>query len=118
MDADSKPGRTRVAVGLAVGGGPEPARGPAPLPAAHQFCGHDPGRPAGRIRYYPTGEGKGGEGVQVYQPLVESWLVISTWPAHGFTRVNLSSCKHFDHGAVSSFLGRVGEILMEWHNSL
>lgn len=70
------------------------------------------------VRYYPNGAGKGGEGVQVYQPLVESWLVISTWPAHGFTRVNLSSCKSFDHGAVSSFLRRIGELLAEWHNLL
>ena len=70
------------------------------------------------VRYYPTGDGKGGEGVQVYQPLVESWLVISTWPAHGFTRINLASCKHYDHGAVSGFLRRVGEVLMEWHESL
>ena len=70
------------------------------------------------VRYYPTGEGKGGEGVQVYQPLVESWLVISTWPAHGFTRINLSSCQHYDHGAVSNYLKRIGEVIMEWHNSL
>lgn len=70
------------------------------------------------VRYYPTGEGKGGEGVQVYQPLVESWLVISTWPAHGFTRINLSSCKHFDHGTVTVFLRRLGEILAEHHQKL
>ena len=70
------------------------------------------------VRYYPTGDGKGGEGVQVYQPLVESWLVISTWPAHGFTRVNLSSCKHYDHGAVTAYLSRIGEVLMDSHNKL
>lgn len=67
------------------------------------------------VRYYPNEMGGGGEGVQVYQPLVESWLVISTWPAHGFTRVNLSSCQQFNHGALASFLSRMGEVLMEWH---
>ena len=70
------------------------------------------------VRFYPTGEGKGGEGVQVYQALVESWLVISTWPAHGFTRINLSSCQHYDHGAVSCYLKRIGAVTVEWHNSL
>ena len=81
------------------------------------FVGMTPEGPPD-VRYYPTCDGKGGEGVQVYQPLVESWLVISTWPAHGFTRINLSSCKHYDHEAVSGFLRRVGEVLVEWHNSL
>lgn len=78
------------------------------------------------VRHYPNETGGGGVGVQVkyhgstfnYQPLTESWLIISTWPAHGFMRVNLSSCKHFDHGAVSSFLSRIGEVLLEWHNKL
>jgi hypothetical protein len=56
------------------------------------------------VRFYPTQGGKGGEGVQLYQPLVESWLIISTWPAHGFTRVNLSSCQPFDPVAVGNFL--------------
>ena len=78
------------------------------------------------VRHYPTADGKGGEGIQVkhqgtthaYQPLVESWLVISTWPAHGFTRVNLSSCKRFNHGAVTNYLSRIGDVLMDWHNKL
>ena len=56
------------------------------------------------VRFYPTQGGKGGEGVQLYQPLVESWLIVSTWPAHGFTRVNLSSCMDFDPVAVGNFL--------------
>jgi hypothetical protein len=81
------------------------------------FVGMTPDGPPD-VRYYPTGDGKGGEGVQVYQPLVESWLIISTWPAHGFTRINLSSCQHFDHGAVSSFLGRLGEVAVDWHQRL
>jgi hypothetical protein len=81
------------------------------------FVGMAPDGPPD-VRHYPTEAGGGGEGVQVYQPLVESWLVISTWPAHGFTRVNLSSCKRFDHGAVSSYLGRIGSVLIDWQNKL
>jgi hypothetical protein len=81
------------------------------------FVGMTPDGPPD-VRLYPNAAGGGGEGVQVYQPLVESWLVISTWPAHGFTRINLSSCKRFDHGAVTSYLGRIGDVLVDWHNEI
>lgn len=81
------------------------------------FVGMTPDGPPD-VRSYPNKTGGGGVGDQVYQPLVESWLVISTWPAHGFTRINLSSCKHFDHGAVSGYLGRIGKVLMGWHGRL
>ena len=67
---------------------------------------------------YPKG-GKGGQGVQVYQPLFESWLMISTWPAHGFVRINLSSCKPFDAHNVGEFLqAQIGEIDRQWWGSL
>ena len=81
------------------------------------FVGMTPDGPPD-VRSYPNETGGGGVGDQVYQPLVESWLVISTWPAHGFTRVNLSSCKRFDHGAVTNYLSRIGDVLMDWHNKL
>ena len=81
------------------------------------FVGMTPDGPPD-VRHYPNDTGGGGIGSQVYQSLVESWLVISTWPAHGFTRINLSSCKRFDHGAVTSYLSRIGDILMDWHNKL
>ena len=48
MDDYSEPGRIRVAVGLAPGGGSGLAGSPQPLPATHQFCRDDHGRPAGR----------------------------------------------------------------------
>jgi S-adenosylmethionine/arginine decarboxylase-like enzyme len=60
--------------------------------------------PPADIRAYPNGQGRGGLGLQGYFPLTESWLIISTWPAHGFTRVNLSSCMDFDPVAVGNFL--------------
>lgn len=53
---------------------------------------------------YPTVEGKGGHGIQVYQRLVESFLVISTWPDFGFIRITLSSCKPFDVDVIGKFL--------------
>lgn len=56
------------------------------------------------LRFYPTAAGKGGYGVQVYQPLVESWLIIGTWPELGLIRVNLSSCKEYDPQAVGAYL--------------
>ena len=117
MNDPAELGRKRVAVGLAHQGGPHLAGRAQPLPAAHLFCRDDPGRPPD-VRSYPNETGGGGVGDQVYQPLVESWLVISTWPAHGFTRVNLSSCKRFDHGAVTNYLSRIGDVLMDWHNKL
>jgi S-adenosylmethionine/arginine decarboxylase-like enzyme len=72
------------------------------------------------IRAYPNTKGRGGLGIQGYFPLTESWLIISTWPAHGFTRINLSSCKDFDPVAVGNFLGREfkANILESWQARL
>jgi hypothetical protein len=81
------------------------------------FVGMTPDGPPD-VRFYPTEGGKGGQGIQIYQPLVESWLVISTWPAHGFTRINLSSCKQFDHGAVTNYLSRIGEVVEDWQQKI
>jgi hypothetical protein len=70
------------------------------------------------IRVYPN-NGRGGNGIQIYQPLFESWLIISTWPDHGFVRVNLSSCKPFDFVEVGKYLvEKVGPIMASWSNQL
>ncbi len=84
--------------------------------------------PPDDIRAYPNSEGRGGLGMQGYFslkmrgyfPLTESWLIISTWPVHGFTRVNLSSCKSFDPVAVGNFLKREfkADILEHWSKPL
>ncbi len=58
------------------------------------------------VSYFPTPEGEGGTGHQVYQILVESWVIIGTWPDHGFSRVVLSSCKGFNPNAVASWLSK------------
>ncbi len=47
------------------------------------------------IRCYPNSAGKGGEGVQCYQPLTESFAVAGTWTKFGFTRVLVSSCRPY-----------------------
>ncbi|MBV6343668.1 S-adenosylmethionine decarboxylase [Candidatus Magnetobacterium casensis] len=70
------------------------------------------------IRHYPTPEGNGGQGIQLYQPLVESWLILGTWPEHGFLRVNLSSCKPYDIGIVRRYLELLGNIEAEWLGEL
>jgi hypothetical protein len=75
-----------------------------------KFVGMTPDPPFD-LREYPNATGHGGVGIQLYQPLTESWLVVGTWPDHGFFRVNLSSCKPFDYGATTSWLGRFGQIL-------
>ena len=46
----------------------------------------------------------GGVGVQGKKDLVESWVLFSTWPEHGFLRVTLASCKPYDVEAVAGFL--------------
>lgn len=69
------------------------------------------------VRRYPTAAGNGGAGVQVYQPITESFCIVGTWPEHGFIRVYLASCRPFSHGAVTVFLGKVfgiENILMQW----
>ena len=71
------------------------------------------------IRHYPNGHGKGGHGTQIYQALTESWIVGGTWPAHGFTRIVLSSCKPYDIGMVQTILTKlIGPITMTFMNDL
>lgn len=85
------------------------------MPALIRFIGMEPdGKATMTITDYPNKDGKGGFGTQihVYQPLVDSWAVISTWPHHGFTRINLSSCKSFNPQKVEAWLVKyLGPIL-------
>lgn len=73
------------------------------------------------VRKYPNGDGNGGNGFQLYQPIVESWFIIGTWPEHGFIRINLSSCKFFEHGSLTSMLAKkfgAENILINWQMPL
>ncbi len=64
--------------------------------------------------YYPNREGKGGYGIQLYQKLVESFVVISTWPHHGFLRITLASCMPYDPASISAHLEKkVGRVIMQ-----
>lgn len=56
------------------------------------------------IRIYPNQDGKGGEGVQIYQPLAESFMVIGTWPAHGFIRIYWPLASHTRSIRLINFL--------------
>ena len=44
------------------------------------------------IRRYPTDNGNGGVGIQVYFPWVESWMIIGTWPELNLIRIAMSTC--------------------------
>lgn len=59
------------------------------------------------INIYPNQDGKGGTGVQIYQPLVESFMIIGTWPAHGFIRIYLASCKQYEVDKVDHLLATI-----------
>jgi hypothetical protein len=61
---------------------------------------------------FTEGDGQGaGTGAQYYWVWGESFLVISTWPALGFTRIYLASCKQFHPVLVTKFLeAAVGEV--------
>ncbi len=56
----------------------------------------------------------GGVGVQGKRDLVESWIIFSSWPIHGFLRVTLASCKPYDPIAVGLFLSKeLGDVSMQ-----
>lgn len=61
------------------------------------------------LRRYPTQNGAGGYGVQIYFPWVESWLLIGTWPDLNLVRVAMSTCatERFIPAAVTKFLEAV-----------
>ena len=71
------------------------------------------------ISSYPNADGKGGEGCQIYQKLTESFVVGGTWPAHGFTRIVLSSCKPYEQETVEAILtGSIGPITRSIYGNL
>lgn len=57
-----------------------------------------------RVDIFPNMKGAGGQGVQIYQVLTESWIIGGTWPVHNKTRVVLSSCKPYDSEMVIALL--------------
>lgn len=83
------------------------------IPRLIRFVGMEPyGMPY--VLSFPTPEGKGGVGYQIYHGLVESWVLIGTWPEHGFIRITLASCKPFNPYAVAAWLTKeLGPVLRE-----
>lgn len=53
-------------------------------------------------------EDKGGEGVLVVQPIVESFIVADTWPAHTGAYLQITSCKPFDVEPVYALARKYG----------
>ena len=64
------------------------------------------------VKHFPTTDGKGGVGCQTYITLTESWIIGGTWPAHGTTRIVLSSCEPYDADLVTGLLSKqIGPVL-------
>lgn len=73
------------------------------------------------VKFYPNNNQKGGSGLQLYQPIVESWCIVGTWPEHGFIRIYLASCKAFSHEEVTGLLAKkfgTENILMDWQKPI
>ena len=56
------------------------------------------GEPA--VYRYPTQDGKGGNGMTMFQPLTESFIALDTWDDHSGAYLHISSCKPFDVTAL------------------
>ena len=59
------------------------------------------------VRRYPIG-GKGGNGLTVFQPIVDSFLALDTWPDHHGVHFTIHSCKEFDAARVLTFIHAQG----------
>lgn len=49
---------------------------------------------------YPTLDGNGGYGISVYQPIVESYVIIDIWPEIGAFSLDVHSCLEFDEKKI------------------
>ncbi len=79
---------------------------------AVECIGMEPaGDPA--VWHYPIGDGKGGLGMTICQPMTESHLVIETWPDHDGAYVNIGSCKPFSLHLMSEAFDRFELELLE-----
>lgn len=56
------------------------------------------GEPA--IYSYPNGDGQGGNGHSLFQPLTESFIALDTWTDHDGAYLFICSCKPFDRQPV------------------
>ena len=65
-------------------------------------CAGDPA-----VWSYPV-DGKGGVGMTICQPMVESHLVIETWPDHDGAYINIGSCKPFSIRSMNAVIDLAG----------
>jgi len=56
---------------------------------------------------YPA-NGKGGNGLQVYQPITESFIALETWPDFNGAYLIVCSCKPFSAQPLHALLARYG----------
>jgi hypothetical protein len=59
---------------------------------------------------FPTNEGKGGTGITLIQPLVESFLIWDTWVENKGAYLFVVSCKEYDAEVVENILREYFEI--------
>lgn len=57
---------------------------------------------------YPTGDGKGGVGFTLFQPITESFIVVDSYPELKTAYVLVSSCVGFEHAKVQQAIGELG----------
>lgn len=87
------------------------------------YLGMDMAGMAPDVRTFPLPDGRGGEGVTIMQPFVEtllhqplttSFMIFDVWPEH-FT-VTIKSCMQFSADAVCSEISRVFGRIIDCHN--
>ena len=85
------------------------------------LVGMSTGRMEPKVWAYPLPGGQGGEGVTAVQPLVESFLVMDTWPTLRHkgrpvpkVYVVLASCRPFSLDAVAAYLAKeIGPVVRQ-----
>ena len=55
------------------------------------------------VRRYPL-DGKGGNGLTIFQPITDSFLALDTWPDHGGVHFTIHSCKEFNASVVLTYI--------------
>lgn len=87
------------------------------------FLGMDMAGMAPDVRTFPLPDGRGGNGLTIMQPFVEtlihqplttSFMIFDVWPSH-FT-ITIKSCVQFSAEAVCSEISRVFGKIMDCHN--
>jgi hypothetical protein len=91
------------------------------------FVGMDTAGMEATICEYPLPDGRGGVGVTVFQPLVESFVVADSWPDLEDSQgrpiprayICLGSCKRYNTEAVSAFLAKeLGPVIRQGYFEL